>query len=119
MNIFTTTAATINNGICKLSNYVYTASGEVDNDALNGFSEKFKNLVNSLLPWVLGLMAIGVAAWGAYLGIKYMLAKKAEQKVEAKDYIKNFFMGLILAVVVGALGAALIPALAAWAGVKV
>ena len=91
---------------------------DAQND-LNNFGTKFQTLIDMALPWALGILGAVIGLWAIYIGLKFASAKKAEQKVEAKEYVKNFFIGLLLIFIVAVLATTLISALASWAGMTV
>ena len=80
------------------------------------FTAKFTELIDSLWVWFISLGAVLIVLWGAYIGVKYIIAQRNEQKVEARDMVKQLAIGIPLIVAI-ALGApALIAALGAWIG---
>ena len=50
--------------------------------------------------------AAAVVIWGAYIGIKIAIAHKNEEKINARDMVKNLIIGIIIIFVV-AMGALL------------
>ena len=101
--------------------YLLAAQGDTagTENALNSFGEKFTALIQVALPWALGILTAVIGIWAIYIGLKFASAKKAEQKIEAKEYVKNFFIGLLIIFIVAVLGGTLITALASWAGLSV
>ena len=58
-----------------------------------------------------------VVIWGAYIGIKIAIAHKNEEKINARDMVKNLIIGIVI-ISVGAMGAPLlINGLPAWVGI--
>lgn len=99
--------------------YLIAADAAGAEGQLNTFGDKFSALIQVALPWALGILAALIGLWAIYIGLKFASAKKAEQKVEAKEYVRNFFIGLLLIFIVAVLGTTLISALASWAGMSV
>lgn len=87
------------------------------NDNLAGIISKLNELVNSFWIYiVLGLAAI-VVVWGAYIGIKIAIAHRNEEKINARDMIKNLVIGIVIIFVVAMGAPLLIKGLSAWVGV--
>ena len=98
-----------------------TVEGTIDGATLNGslssIITKLNELMNSFWIYiVLGLAAI-VVVWGAYVGIKIMLANKYEEKINSRDMVKNLIIGVIVIFVIAMGAPLLIEGLSAWAGV--
>lgn len=75
---------------------------------LADFQTKLTELLNLITGAVIGIMSLLVVVWGVYIGIKWASARKAEQFVEAKEYLKRFLTGLILMFVIGAIATTII-----------
>lgn len=87
------------------------------NSSLGSIIAKLNELMNSFWIYiVLGLAAI-VVVWGAYVGIKIMLANKYEEKINSRDMVKNLIIGVIVIFVIAMVAPLLIEGLSAWAGV--
>ncbi len=87
------------------------------NGSLGSIIDKLNELMNSFWIYiVLGLAAI-VVVWGAYVGIKIMLANKYEEKINSRDMVKNLIIGVIIIFVIAMGAPLLIEGLSAWAGV--
>lgn len=87
------------------------------NDNLAGIISKLNELVNSFWIYiVLGLAAI-VVVWGAYIGIKIAIAHRNEEKINARDMIKNLVIGIVIIFVVAMGAPLLIKGLSAWVGI--
>ena len=77
--------------------------------------EKLSELID--LTWiylVIGASAV-VIVWGAYIGIRIAVAKKNEEKINAKGMIKGLVIGIVIAFVLAAGLPLLIKGLSAWA----
>ena len=70
-----------------------------------------------LFLFVLALAAV-VVVWGAYVGIKIAIAHKNEEKINARDMIKNLIIGIIIIFVVAMGAPLLIEGLGAWVGIS-
>lgn len=87
------------------------------NDSLNSIITKLNELMNSFWIYiVLGLAAI-VVVWGAYVGIKIMLANRYEEKINSREMVKNLIIGVVIIFVIAMGAPLLIEGLSAWAGV--
>ncbi len=87
------------------------------NDSLNSIITKLNELMNSFWIYiVLGLAAI-VVVWGAYVGIKIMLANRYEEKINSREMVKNLIIGVVIMFVIAMGAPLLIEGLSAWAGV--
>ena len=64
---------------------------------------------------VLALAAV-VVVWGAYVGIKIAIAHRNEEKINARDMVKNLIIGIIIIFVVAMGAPLLINGLSAWVG---
>ena len=70
------------------------------NDSLNSIITKLNELMNSFWIYiVLGLAAI-VVVWGAYVGIKIMLANRYEEKINSREMVKNLIIGVVIIFVI-------------------
>ena len=88
---------------------------------LNGSLEQIVGSLKSLMDsfWmdiVLALAAV-VVVWGAYIGIKVAIAHKNEEKINARDMVKNLIIGIIIIFVVAMGAPLLINGLSAWVGI--
>lgn len=87
------------------------------NNSLNSIITKLNELMNSFWIYiVLGLAAI-VVVWGAYVGIKIMLANRYEEKINSREMVKNLIIGVVIIFVIAMGAPLLIEGLSAWAGV--
>ena len=59
-----------------------------------------------LFLFVMALAAV-VVIWGAYVGIKIAIAHKNEEKINARDMVKNLIIGIVIIFVI-AMGAPLL-----------
>ena len=94
-----------------------TATTPTLNDSLNSIITKLNELMNSFWIYiVLGLAAI-VVVWGAYVGIKIMLANRYEEKINSREMVKNLIIGVVIMFVIAMGAPLLIEGLSVWAGV--
>ena len=85
-------------------------------DSLQGIVTKLQSLMDSFWIYIVMALAAVVVIWGAYVGIKIAIAHKNEEKINARDMVKNLIIGIIIIFVV-AMGAPLpINGLSAWVG---
>ena len=68
-----------------------------------------------LFLFVMALAAV-VVVWGAFVGIKIAIAHKNEEKINARDMVKNLIIGIIIIFVVAMGAPLLINGLSAWVG---
>ena len=68
--------------------------------------------------WIYLVIAAGsiILIWGVYIGIRVAIAKKNEEKINAKDMVKRLVIGIIIAFVFAGGLPLLIKGLAAWIG---
>ena len=92
-------------------NYLISAAQD-----LNQLGENLKGLISQAWPVIVGVLGAVVVVWGAFLGFKYWQAGSQEKQREAKEYLKNFFIGLAIIFVLGVVAVALIGWLGNWAG---
>ena len=59
-------------------------------------------------------LAAVVVVWGAFVGIKIAIAHKNEEKINARDMVKNLIIGIIIIFVVAMGAPLLINGLSAW-----
>lgn len=83
---------------------------------LSTLQQNLTNLINQAWPIIIGIISAVVVLWGLFIGFKYWQAGTQEKQREAKEYVKNFFIGLIAIFVVGVVAVALIGWLGDWAG---
>ena len=68
-----------------------------------------------LFLFVMALAGV-VVVWGAFVGIKIAIAHKNEEKINARDMVKNLIIGIIIIFVVAMGAPLLINGLSAWVG---
>ena len=94
-----------------------------DSDALDQplgeFADKMSELIDSFWWLFLTLAAVLIVAWGAYVGIKYVIAQRNEQKVEARDLIKQLLIGILIIVAITVGGPLIVKGLSAWMGTPI
>ena len=75
--------------------------------SLSQIVEKIKTLMDSFWIYIVLALAAVVVIWGAYVGIKIAIAHRNEEKINARDMVKNLIIGIVIIFVV-AMGAPLI-----------
>lgn len=87
-------------------------------DGLNGnlaqIVEKLKSLMDSFWLYIIIALAAVVVIWGAYIGIKIAIAHRNEEKINARDMVKNLIIGIVIIFVVAMGAPLLINGLSAW-----
>ena len=76
---------------------------------------KLSELIDSVwLYLIIGASAV-VVVWGAYIGIRVAIAKKNEEKINAKGMVKGLVIGIVIAFILAGGLPLLIKGLSAWA----
>ena len=90
------------------------------NDGLDGslaqIVEKLKGLMDSFWVYIIIALAAVVVIWGAYIGIKIAIAHRNEEKINAREMVKNLIIGIVIIFVVAMGAPLLINGLSAWVG---
>src|SRR5574344_1469288 len=86
-------------------------------DSLQGIVTKLQSLMDSFWIYIVMALAAVVVIWGAYVGIKIAIAHKNEEKINARDMVKNLIVGIIIIFVVAMGAPLLINGLSAWVGI--
>jgi succinate dehydrogenase/fumarate reductase cytochrome b subunit len=92
-------------------------AAETLNDNLASIVEKLKSLMDSFWMYIVIALAAVVVVWGAYIGIKIAIAHKNEEKINARDMVKNLIIGIVIIFVVAMGAPLLINGLSAWVGI--
>ena len=92
-------------------------AAETLNDNLASIVEKLKVLMDSFWVFIVIALAAVVVVWGAYIGIKIAIAHKNEEKINARDMVKNLIIGIVIIFVVAMGAPLLINGLSAWVGI--
>ncbi len=87
------------------------------NESLQGIITKLNELMNSFWIYIVMALAAVVVVWGAYVGIKIAIAHRNEEKINARDMIKNLIIGIVIIFVVAMGAPLLIKGLASWVGI--
>ena len=85
-------------------------------DSLAEIVSKLQTLMDSFWIYIVMPLAAVVVVWGAYVGIKIAIAHKNEEKINARDMVKNLIIGIIIIFVVAMGAPLLINGLSAWVG---
>ena len=92
------------------------AADEGLDGSLSQIVEKIKTLMDSFWIYIVLALAAVVVIWGAYVGIKIAIAHRNEEKINARDMVKNLIIGIIIIFVVAMGAPLLINGLSAWVG---
>ena len=87
------------------------------NGSLQSIVDNLKTLMDSFWVYIVIALAAVVVVWGAYVGIKIAIAHKNEDKINARDMVKNLIIGIIIIFVIAMGAPLLINGLSAWVGV--
>lgn len=90
------------------------AADEGLNGSLAQIVEKLKSLMDSFWLYIVIALAAVVVIWGAYIGIKIAIAHRNEEKINARDMVKNLIIGIVIIFVVAMGAPLLINGLSAW-----
>lgn len=91
-------------------------SEETLNGSLSQIVDKLKVLMDSFWIYIVIALAAVVVIWGAYIGIRIAIAHKNEEKINARDMVKNLIIGIVIIFVVAMGAPLLINGLSAWVG---
>ena len=86
------------------------------NGSLQSIVDNLKTLMDSFWIYIVIALAAVVVVWGAYVGIKIAIAHKNEDKINARDMVKNLIIGIIIIFVIAMGAPLLINGLSAWVG---
>ena len=86
------------------------------NGSLAQIVEKLSVLMDSFWIYIVLALAAVVVVWGAYVGIRIAIAHKNEEKINARDMVKNLIIGIVIIFVVAMGAPLLIEGLSAWVG---
>ena len=75
---------------------------------------KLQSLMDSFWIYIVLALAGVVVIWGAYIGIKIAIAHRNEEKINAKDMVKQLIIGIVIIFVVAMGAPLLINGLASW-----
>lgn len=57
---------------------------------------KIETLVREIWPILVGVFAAVIVIWGAIIGIRYIIANKNDEKMNAKDSVKQLLLGIVI-----------------------
>ena len=77
---------------------------------------KLQSLMDSFWLYIVIALAAVVVIWGAYIGIKIAIAHRNEEKIHAKDMVKQLIIGIVIIFFVAMGAPLLINGLSAWVG---
>jgi succinate dehydrogenase/fumarate reductase cytochrome b subunit len=80
--------------------------------------ESLQGLMDSFWVYIVMALAAVVVVWGAYIGIRIAIAHKNEEKINARDMVKNLIIGIVIIFVVAMGAPLLISGLSAWVGIS-
>ena len=86
------------------------------NENLQEIINKLSELMDSFWIYIVMALAAVVVAWGAYVGIRIAVAHRNEEKINARDTVKNLIIGIVIIFVVAMGAPLLINGLSAWVG---
>ncbi len=95
-------------------NFSLLAAEEGLNGSLAEIVNKLKGLMDSFWLYIVIALAAVVVIWGAYIGIKIAIAHRNEEKINARDMVKQLVIGIVIIFVVAMGAPLLINGLSAW-----
>lgn len=75
---------------------------------------KIAELVNSFWIYIVIGCASVVVIWGAYIGVKVVVAKRREEQINARGMVKSLVIGIVIAAVIAVGAPLLINGLSSW-----
>ena len=90
------------------------AADEGLNGSLAQIVGKLQSLMDSFWIYIVIALAAVVVIWGAYIGIKIAIAHRNEEKINARDMVKNLIIGIVIIFVVAMGAPLLINGLSVW-----
>ena len=93
-------------------NFTLLAAGL--DESLAEIVAKLQSLMDSFWLYIVLALAGVVVIWGAYIGIKIAIAHRNEEKINAKDMVKQLIIGIVIIFVVAMGAPLLINGLSAW-----
>ena len=87
------------------------------NDNLAQIVTNLNVLMDSFWIYIVLALAAIIVVWGAYVGIKIAIAHKNEEKINARDMVKNLLIGIIIIFVIAMGAPLLIDGLSAGVGI--
>ena len=87
------------------------------NENLQEIVTKLNELMDTFWIYIVMALAAVVVVWGAYVGIRIAVAHRNEEKINARDMVKNLVVGIVIIFVVAMGAPLLINGLSAWVGI--
>lgn len=87
------------------------------NENLQEIVTKLNELMDSFWIYIVMALAAVVVIWGAYVGIRIAVAHRNEEKINARDMVKNLIIGIVIIFVVAMGAPLLINGLSTWVGI--
>lgn len=84
--------------------------------SLQDIVTKLNGLMDSFWIYIVMALAAVIVVWGAYIGIRIAIAHRNEEKINARDMVKNLIIGIVIIFVVAMGAPLLIKGLSAWVG---
>ena len=79
--------------------------------------EKLNGLMDTFWIYIVMALAAVVVVWGAYVGIRIAIANRNEEKINAREMVKNLIIGIVIIFVIAMGAPLLIEGLGAWVGI--
>ncbi|MDR2266075.1 MAG: pilin [Christensenellaceae bacterium] len=84
-------------------------------NAMEELKNNLTQLLNNFYPYIIAIVSAFVALWAVFIGLKWWQAGNQEKHREAKEYLKNFIIGLVIIFILAVGATALIGYLGNWA----
>ncbi|MDR0752114.1 MAG: hypothetical protein LBF12_06010 [Christensenellaceae bacterium] len=82
--------------------------------ALEKLTNNLTQLLKNFYPYIIAVISALVVFWAAYIGLKWWQAGNQDKQREAKAYLKNFILGVVLIFVLSVVVVSLISWLGNW-----
>lgn len=104
-----------NNITANAENGIVPNLGTTTNESLDLIVKQLKKLVNSVWVYVVTAFAAVTVVWGSVIGIKIAIAKRRDEKINARGMIKSLVIGIIVMAVIAVGAPLIITGLSVWA----
>ena len=104
-----------NNATASAGNGIDPRLGTSTEESLQIIITKLKKLVNSVWAYVITAFAAVTVVWGSVIGIKIAIAKRRDEKINARGMIKSLVIGIIVMAVIAVGAPLIITGLSVWA----
>lgn len=83
-------------------------------DSFRQIVKNIETLVDSFWGYIILACVAVVGVWGAYIGVRVIVANRKEEKIDARGMLKSLLIGIIIIFSVAAFAPLLLKGLSAW-----